>query len=92
MTAHPKVDPLTGELHLFGYGVFPPFLTYHRLTAAGELATSFPVEVQGPTMMHDFAVTPNHIVWLDLPVVFQPELVDAACPSSGATTTPRASD
>ncbi|GAB2713182.1 carotenoid oxygenase family protein [Kitasatospora kifunensis] len=80
MTAHPKEDPLTGELHLFDYGMRPPFLTYHRLTAAGELATSFPVQVPGPTMMHDLAITPNHIVWLDLPVVFQPELVGRGMP------------
>jgi carotenoid cleavage dioxygenase len=70
MTAHPKTDPLTGELHFFGYGVRPPFLTYHRLSPAGELVHSAPVEVPGPTMMHDFAITEDYIVWLDLPVVF----------------------
>ena len=43
MTAHPKEDPETGELHLFDYGVEPPFLTYHRLSADGELVTNFPV-------------------------------------------------
>ena len=37
MTAHPKCDPATGELHFFGYGTRPPFLTYHRLDAAGQL-------------------------------------------------------
>ncbi|MER7849632.1 carotenoid oxygenase family protein [Kitasatospora sp. NPDC096077] len=80
MTAHPKEDPCTGELHLFDYGVRPPYLTYHRLTADGELATSFPVEVPGPTMMHDFAITPHHIVWLDLPVVLDPDLVGRGVP------------
>ena len=34
-TAHPKLCPLTGELHFFGYGVFPPYLTYHVLDASG---------------------------------------------------------
>ncbi|GAA3436098.1 hypothetical protein GCM10018954_057070 [Kutzneria kofuensis] len=47
MTAHPKEDPETGELHLFDYGMRPPFLTYHRLSAAGELVASFPVQVAG---------------------------------------------
>ena len=30
-TAHPKLCPETGELHFFGYGVLPPYLTYHVL-------------------------------------------------------------
>ncbi|MFJ7077490.1 carotenoid oxygenase family protein [Streptomyces sp. NPDC098781] len=74
MTAHPKEDPVTGELHLFGTGFAEPYLTYHRVTAAGDLLDSRPVEVPGPTMMHDFAITEHHIVWLDLPAVFDPGL------------------
>ncbi|MEV0199104.1 carotenoid oxygenase family protein [Nonomuraea sp. NPDC050691] len=70
MTAHPKEDPVTGELLFFGYGLVPPYLTYHRLSAGGRLVESREVEVPGPTMMHDFAITENHVVWLDLPVVF----------------------
>lgn len=73
MTAHPKQDPLTGELHLFGYGFFPPYLTYHRLSKAGELVETREIEVPGSTMMHDFAITEHHLVWLDLPVVFNLE-------------------
>jgi carotenoid cleavage dioxygenase-like enzyme len=37
MTAHPKIDPVTGELFFFGYGFTPPYLTYHVANAAGEL-------------------------------------------------------
>src|ERR687886_632830 len=40
MTAHPKTDPASGDLHFFGYSPFPPFLTYHRLSAAGALVVS----------------------------------------------------
>ncbi|MFC4591623.1 carotenoid oxygenase family protein [Sphaerisporangium corydalis] len=74
MTAHPKQDPVTGELHFFGYGFTAPYLTYHRLSAQGELVESRAVEVPGPTMVHDFAITENHVVWLDLPVVFDMDL------------------
>ncbi|MGV9567559.1 carotenoid oxygenase family protein [Streptomyces sp. NPDC003480] len=74
MTAHPKEDPVSGELHLFGTGFAPPYLTYHRVTADGLLLENRPVEVPGPTMMHDFAVTEQYLVWLDLPVVFDPAL------------------
>jgi carotenoid cleavage dioxygenase-like enzyme len=75
MTAHPKQDPDTGELHFFGYGAVPPYLTYHVLDAAGELVASRDITVAGPTMMHDFAITDRHVVWLDLPVVFDLALV-----------------
>ncbi|GAA3124813.1 carotenoid oxygenase family protein [Streptosporangium carneum] len=80
MTAHPKQDPVTGELHFFGYGVFPPYLTYHRLSAAGELVESRIVDVPGPTMIHDFAITENHVIWLDLPVVFDMSMVGGGLP------------
>lgn len=73
MTAHPKADPVTGELHFFGYGIRPPYLTYHRLSAGGELVTSAEIAVPGPTMMHDFAITDRHAVFLDLPMTFQLE-------------------
>ncbi|MEU9954511.1 carotenoid oxygenase family protein [Streptomyces sp. NPDC050982] len=72
MTAHPKEDPVTGELHLFGTGCAPPYLTYHRVTAEGMLFDSRRIDVPGPTMMHDFAITEHHVLWMDLPVVFDP--------------------
>ena len=71
MTAHPKADPETGELHFYGYSPVPPYLTYHRLSAAGELVVSRKVKVPKPTLMHDAAITANHVVWLDLPLTFQ---------------------
>lgn len=80
MTAHPKPDPLTGELHLFGYATDPPYVTYHRLDAAGALILSRAVNVSGPTMMHDFAITTRYVVWLDLPLTYRPELVGRTVP------------
>ncbi len=77
MTAHPKICPRTGELHFFGYSFTPPFLTYHRAGAAGRLVQSEVIEVPGPTMVHDFAITAGHVVFMDLPVVFDLELAAA---------------
>ncbi|GHJ37152.1 carotenoid oxygenase family protein [Streptomyces sp. TS71-3] len=74
MTAHPKTCPVTGELHFFGYGGFkPPFLTYHRADASGALTVSRPIDVPAHTMMHDFHLTTNYVVFMDLPVVFDRE-------------------
>lgn len=74
MTAHPKICPITGELHFFGYGFFDPFLTYNRASATGELIQSEVIEVTGSTMMHDFSITENYVIFMDLPVIFDIEL------------------
>ena len=71
MTAHPKICPTTGELHFFGYGnIFEPHVTYHRANAEGELTINRPLDVKALTMMHDFGLTAEHVVFMDLPVVF----------------------
>jgi carotenoid cleavage dioxygenase len=72
-TAHPKLCPDTGELHFFGYGFVEPYLVYHVLDARGRLVHSAPIRVPGPTMMHDFMITREHAVFMDLPVVFSLE-------------------
>ncbi|MFT4615743.1 MAG: carotenoid cleavage dioxygenase-like enzyme [Bacteroidia bacterium] len=73
MTAHPKICPTTGEMLFFGYGLFPPFLTYHRVNAAGELIQSEEITVPKGTMMHDFNITENYVIWMDLPAVWDIE-------------------
>lgn len=73
-TAHPKRCPVTGELLAFGYHFLEPHLTYLRVSAEGELVQVEPITVGGPTMMHDFNVTENHVVFMDLPAVFDLEL------------------
>lgn len=72
MTAHPKRCPVTGELLFFGYSPVPqmPALTYHRVDAAGALVESRAIELPGRPMMHDFAITSGHVIFMDLPVVF----------------------
>ncbi|MDI3314665.1 MAG: carotenoid oxygenase family protein [Mycobacterium sp.] len=71
MTAHPKICPITGELHFFGCGnIFEPHVTYHRANADGELIVNRPLDVPGLTLMHDFALTAEHVVFMDLPLVF----------------------
>lgn len=81
MTAHPKICPTTGEMHFFGYGsLVAPHVVYHRADADGQLVINRPLEVKALTMMHDFALTANHVVFMDLPVVFD---FDIAASGSG---------
>lgn len=70
MTAHPKIDPVSGELVFFGYGARPPYLRYHVADAGGRLVRSEDIELPGPVMVHDFAVTERNVVFFDLPAVF----------------------
>ena len=73
-TAHPKICPTTGEMLAFGYAPLPPYLTYLRVAADGTLAQVEPITVTGPTMMHDFNITENYVIFMDLPAVFNLEL------------------
>ncbi len=73
-TAHPKICPVTGELLGFGYSLFEPYLKYLRVSASGELVQVEDITVGGPTMMHDFNVTRNFIIFMDLPAVFDLEM------------------
>ena len=73
-TAHPKICPATGELLAFGYSALEPYLRYLRVSASGELVQTENITVGGPTMMHDFNVTRNHVIFMDLPAVFNLEL------------------
>src|SRR6185369_15268258 len=62
MTAHPKIDPVTGEMLFFGYSPFPPYLQYHVADGSGALVKSEPIDIAWPSMIHDFAVTAGHVI------------------------------
>ena len=71
MTAHPKICPTTGEMHFFGCGnILEPHVSYHRADADGRLTVSRPLDVPALTLMHDFALTDSHVVFMDLPLLF----------------------
>ena len=71
MTAHPKIDPDTGELLFFGYSPFPPYLRYYVASADGKITRSEEIEVPVPTMMHDFIATRNHVIFMVFPATFR---------------------
>ena len=71
-TAHPKVDPKTGEMRFFGYSFAPPYLQYSIVSAAGEIVQTVPIDLPMGVMMHDFAITENYTIFMDLPLTFSP--------------------
>lgn len=70
MTAHPKIDPVSSELHMFGYGFLPPYLSYYVVDKTGALVREESIELPNPVMMHDFQLTQRRVLFLDLPIVF----------------------
>ena len=71
-TAHPKIDPMTGEMMFFGYSFAPPYLQYGVVSSTGELLKIVPIELPMAVMMHDFAITENYTIFMDLPLTFSP--------------------
>jgi carotenoid cleavage dioxygenase-like enzyme len=72
-TAHPKIDPQTGEMIFFGYSPFPPYLRHHVADASGALVHSVAIEIPAPVMIHDFAITEHYSLFFDAPAVFDVE-------------------
>jgi carotenoid cleavage dioxygenase-like enzyme len=73
LTAHPKVDPVTGEMMFFGYSFAPPYLEYSVVDPLGELLRTVPIDLPMGVMMHDFAITENYTIFMDLPLTFSPQ-------------------
>ena len=76
ISAHPKVDPKTGEMMFMTFSVFAPYLSYGVIDATGELVHFTPIDsVPGPRYQHDIAITQNHTILMDLPMYPDPEML-----------------
>ena len=71
-TAHPKLDPKTGEMVFFGYGVGPaplaPGLVYGVVDRSGTVTRLDTFEAPYTSMVHDFCVTDRHVLFPILPL------------------------
>ncbi|HEY9236899.1 MAG TPA: carotenoid oxygenase family protein [Phenylobacterium sp.] len=71
-TAHPKIDPKTGEMVWFGYGIgetpFGTGISYGVTDAAGEVVRRDDFQAPYSSMIHDFLVTENHALFPVLPL------------------------
>jgi carotenoid cleavage dioxygenase len=68
ISAHPKVDPRTGELLFFNYSTLAPYCHVGIANAAGELTRTIPVALPGPRLPHDMAFTPRFAIIGDFPL------------------------
>lgn len=69
--AHPKLDPVTGELFAFGASpVAKPHLQYSAINADGTLSHTTAIELPIGVLMHDFAITESQAVFINHPYTF----------------------
>ncbi|MDQ2678542.1 MAG: carotenoid oxygenase family protein [Actinomycetota bacterium] len=70
-TAHPKVDPATGELHLANYfWGRPDVIEYVVVGPDARVRHRQDIDAPGSPMVHDMSITEHHAVFYDLPVAF----------------------
>jgi carotenoid cleavage dioxygenase len=70
-TAHPHLDPLTGESHAICYEATQPDVVRHVVISAEGLVTrEQPIAVTHGPSIHDCAITQRFALILDLPVTF----------------------
>ncbi|MEE4359998.1 MAG: carotenoid oxygenase family protein [Pseudomonadales bacterium] len=75
ISAHPKVDPVTGELLFFNYSKHAPYHHYGVVDRDNRLVHYTAVPLPGPRLPHDMAFTPNWTILVDLPLFWEPALL-----------------
>jgi carotenoid cleavage dioxygenase len=82
-TAHPKTDPVTGEMIFFGYGV-PELLSagmsYGTISREGSVTRLEHFDAPYASMVHDFAVTEHHVVFPITPLTASQKRAEAGLP------------
>jgi len=72
VTAHPKLDPETGEMVWFGYSIgempFTRTMSYGVTDADGKVTRRDDFEAPFSSMVHDFLVTQRHALFPILPL------------------------
>lgn len=84
-TAHPKLDPETGEMVFFGYmtgeGFFTDNITYGVIDSIGRVSRLDTFRAPFSSMVHDFFVTRNYVMFPVLPLTGNLERAMAGGPA-----------
>jgi carotenoid cleavage dioxygenase len=78
-TAHPKLDPATGELHAMAYawGEWLDHVQYIVVGTDGRVRRTLDVPLPGMTMLHDMSLTERFAVVYDFPCTVDLDLAFA---------------
>jgi 8'-apo-carotenoid 13,14-cleaving dioxygenase len=75
-TAHPHLDPETGELHAICYKGDVTNTVWHTVVnAQGKVIREEPIRVKHGPMIHDCMITANFVIVLDMPVTFSMKMM-----------------
>lgn len=77
VSAHSRVDEATGDFIFFAYGKEYPYMHYGVIGMDGQIKHQIPVELPGPRLPHDMAITPNYTILHDLPLFYDMEALKA---------------
>ncbi|PIN16458.1 9-cis-epoxycarotenoid dioxygenase [Handroanthus impetiginosus] len=73
MTAHPKIDPDTGEAFAFKNFAIPPFLSFFRIDSNGRKQKDVPIlSMKRASLTQDFAATRSSVIFPDIQIVVNP--------------------
>ena len=75
-TAHPKIDPVSGEMIAFGYegkGFGTDDISVFAIDKAGHITWNAWVKVPYVSMIHDFSVTQKYIIFYVMPMALAME-------------------
>lgn len=74
--AHPHVDPdVNGSPHLVSFGVHPGLstvITLYEFDQSGDLLKRHAYRIPGFAFVHDYALTPEHCIFFQNPVDYNP--------------------
>jgi carotenoid cleavage dioxygenase len=85
-TAHPKIDPRTGQMLAFGYaakGLCTRDMVFYAIGPDGEIEREVWFQIPYYCMMHDFGITQDYVVFHVVPIVGSWERLEAGLPHFG---------
>ena len=80
MCAHPKVDPINGELWFIGIEQIPAQLTVGMVDAEGVLQRQETIPLSGMYFMHDFQLTENYVIIFEFPFMINLDILSGGDP------------
>ena len=84
--AHPKIDPVTGNMCAFSYMAAGPLthdMSYFEISPAGEVLFEIPFLNKYLCMMHDFAITADYAVFNVMPLLTSMDRLEKRMPYFG---------